>query len=113
MKHLLLAFALVLTSTAAHAGPYWFHNKVTKDEMASALDNQNDLLSAGIAGSNALGMLPELDGAIAVGLGHYSGENAMSVGYTKDLREDIRVKGGMTYDSQNNAGFGVGAAFKF
>lgn len=88
-------------------------NKSDIETNKSNITNVSEESDAGIAGATAMAMLPEVSGALSLGVGNHNSGTAGAIGYTKDLNERTRIKAGATYDSMNNTSVGLGAAFKF
>jgi len=74
---------------------------------------ESNNLSRGLAAAVASANLPEVDGAIGIGIGTHNGKQAFAVGATKDLNDRIRIKGSAAVSGGGTALIGVGAAIKF
>jgi len=90
------------------------------DQVANALSgNINDVARkayAGVAAATALTMIPDVDLgktiAVGVGGGWYKGEDAVALGATVRLTENVKMKAGVGYSSEGTT-VGVGASYQW
>ena len=78
--------------------------------------NQNrKIASAGTASAMAMSSIPYVDYAkysMGMGVAHYDGETAMSIGFTLKSSDRTRLRIQGSFDSQNKVGIGAGVAFE-
>ena len=91
------------------------HYNTRLSGVEKTVHQNRKIASAGTASAMAMSSIPYVEYAkysMGMGVGHYDGETAMSIGFTwkGSDRSRFRIQG--SYDSQNKAGIGAGVAFE-
>jgi len=82
--------------------------------LKSEVDEHKREASAGISGALAQANIPQvIQGqrfAVGAGVGGYDGENALAVGVSARMTQNVIVKASVSDDSQQNVGYGAGVS---
>lgn len=93
---------------------------VNVSQLAAVQSNMNQvarLAFSGIAGAAALSMIPEVDPGktISVGIGTagYQGYQAMAIGFTARITNNLKLKGGVAVNAAGGNTYGIGASYQW
>lgn len=91
------------------------HYNTRLKQVEKTVHQNRKIASAGTASAMAMSSIPYVEYAkysMGMGVAHYDGETAMSIGVTwkSSDRSRFRIQG--SFDSQNKAGIGAGVAFE-
>lgn len=83
-------------------------------DLNKEVSNNKKEANAGISGAMAMANIPQvIQGqtvAIGAGMGGYNGENAVAVGVSARLSQNVTMKATVSDDTESNVGYGVGAS---
>ncbi|WP_189364652.1 YadA-like family protein, partial [Ignatzschineria ureiclastica] len=92
------------------------HYNTRINNVEKKVHENRKVASAGIAGAMAMSSIPYIEYSkysFGMGVGHYDGESALSIGFQGKINDRARYRLQMSYDTQNKVGLGAGVAFEF
>jgi autotransporter adhesin len=105
-----------ITNVAPGVNPTDAVNMQQLNSLGGTVNNVARKAYAGVAGATALSMIPDVDQGktIAVGIatGGYEGYNAVAIGFTARLTENLKLRAGASANSDGYT-YGVGLGYQW
>ena len=93
---------------------------VNMSQLGAVQSNMNQVARmaySGIAGAAALTMIPEVDPgktlSVGIGTAGYQGYQAMAVGFSARITNNLKVKGGVAINGAGGSTYGAGASYQW
>lgn len=93
---------------------------VNLSQLGAVQSNVNQVARmaySGIAGAAALTMIPEVDPgktlSVGIGTAGYQGYQAMAVGFSARITNNLKVKGGVAINGAGGSTYGAGASYQW